>query len=162
MIRNIIILDDVGRHLFATNFGACHSLGEDSEALTGFISALHSFGHDLSGSGVDEIQFGDLYILLLHRQNLIFALTADDDAAEKNKVKLGIISDMFLKHYQAVLSNLSDSDVLDSFAEFEDLLLQNDLVMKNCGKLDDCSQCPNRTKSLPLDMISGPTNDTET
>ncbi|TXT56535.1 MAG: hypothetical protein BAJATHORv1_20124 [Candidatus Thorarchaeota archaeon] len=153
MIRNIIILDDAGTTLFIANFGECHSFGDNPESMAGFISALHSFGHDLSGSGVDEIQFGGLYLILLHRQDLIFAIAADDDAIDKHKMKLGHISDLFIETFDADLAKKTYRDDMSIFSSFRAYLLEKNLVMKNCGKNEDCSICPNRDKTLPLEDI---------
>ena len=78
MIRNLIIIDENSRTLLSANFGECHSLGEDNDMVSGFISAVHSFAKIVDAESVDEIQLGTLTFILMSKGNLVFALSADE------------------------------------------------------------------------------------
>ena len=75
MIRNLIIVDEEGRAILSANFGECHSLGEDNELVSGFISAVYSFSKMFEAESVDEIQLGALSFILMSKGNLVFALS---------------------------------------------------------------------------------------
>jgi hypothetical protein len=55
MIRNLLILDKNGRALLCSNFDECHSMCDNTEEISGFISALSSFGNYLSNEMLDEV-----------------------------------------------------------------------------------------------------------
>ncbi|MHA1290829.1 MAG: hypothetical protein ACTSPB_25880, partial [Candidatus Thorarchaeota archaeon] len=85
MIRNLIIINKEGRALLSTNFGECHSLGEDDVMVSGFISALHGFSKILEATTLDQIELGALTFILKAKGNLVFALSADDENISEHK-----------------------------------------------------------------------------
>ena len=56
MIRNIFIIKD-GIPLVIVNFGACHSLGEDDDLISGFIYVFGTFSRELTGDLIKTIDF---------------------------------------------------------------------------------------------------------
>ena len=92
MIRNLIIIDKHGRAILSANYGECHSIGDDDELISGFISAVYGFSKVLEAKTVDQIQLGTLTFILMARGNLVFALSADDDKTPDHKTTLVKIS----------------------------------------------------------------------
>ncbi|MHA2377787.1 MAG: hypothetical protein ACXADS_00755 [Candidatus Thorarchaeota archaeon] len=150
MIRNLSILDSEGQSLVTSYFGECHSLGDNPTLISGFISALHRMGQDLSGKGVDEIHIGDLYFVVLTDRDMIFAIAADDEEVEGNKVKLAQIADIFLERYGSVLWSHEDTTV---FKDFVPHLLDMGVVASSCGDYPDCEGCPKSVKTLPMEHV---------
>ena len=102
MIRNVIILDVDGQPIYTENFGECHSLPHESdmaEMLSGFISALYTFGKNLTGQGTSEVNFGSLRLLITTRRDIVFVLAVDDDLMEENKITLDRIAELFVVKY---------------------------------------------------------------
>ncbi|MFX0107593.1 MAG: hypothetical protein ACFE7R_04855 [Candidatus Hodarchaeota archaeon] len=153
MIRNLSILDSDGRSLVSSYFGECHSLGDNTNLISGFLSALHQMGQNLSGKGVDQISFGVLYFVLITERNLIFSVAADDGDIEANKVKLSQIADLFIERYGSILWDLDNRDDLSLFDEFVPYLLNLGVVAKSCGKYPDCMDCPDSKKTLPMEQV---------
>jgi hypothetical protein len=60
MIRNLVILDKNGRDLLSSNFGECHSFGDNDDMISGFISAIYTFSKMLSADTVSEIEMTGL------------------------------------------------------------------------------------------------------
>ena len=150
MIRNLIILDTRGRALLCTNFGECHSLSDDTEEVSGFLSALNSFVKILSTDGLDRIQLGGLRFILKSRQELIFAISADDEDTEKHKPTLAKIVDLFFDIYDTLLLGINEAINIEVFQDFPKYLVDHDILKLNCGKYVECKGCPNRDNSLPI------------
>lgn len=151
MIRNLIIIDKNGRALLSTNFGECHSFGEDNEMVTGFISAVYSFSKMFEAETVDEIQLGKLTFILMSKGNLVFALSADDEDSTVHKTTLVSIIDLFEKLYDDYYSMEVESDIDTTvFQEFPKFLVDQDILKPNCGKYAECEGCPNKERTLPL------------
>ena len=152
MIRNVIILDSTGSPILAKNFGECHSFPHEegmAEMLSGFISALFSFGKNLTGQDTSEVNFGSLHLFVIVRKDFIFVLAVDDNKTEENKTKLERIAELFFMLYS---ERINDDSTLDEslIQDFPEILLSQHLVQSNCGEYENCVGCPNSDKSLPL------------
>ncbi len=87
------------------------------------MSAVHSFGQMLSGSDVTEIQLGNLCLVLLQREGLIFALAVDVDGQQKeNEAKLLPIAGLFLLHYGDIIKRMEDLSDVSIFERFTQIL----------------------------------------
>lgn len=152
MIRNLSILDSEGQSLVTSHFGECHSLGNNPTLIGGLISALHKMGQNLSGKGVDEINFGEIYFVMLTERDLLFAIAADDEEVEENKVRLAQIADQFLDRYGSTLWSRND-DGSGVFQDFVPHLLDMGLVVNSCGDYPDCEGCPKSVRTLPIEQV---------
>ena len=150
MIRNLIIIDKDGRALLSTNFGECHSFGEDNEMVTGFISAVYSFSKMFEAESVDEIQLGTLTFILMTKDDLIFALSADDEDISAHKATLVSIIDLFEELYDYYSISVESDIDMAIFQEFPRFLVDQGILKPNCGKYTECEGCPNSEKTLPL------------
>lgn len=154
MIRNLIIIDENGRAILSANFGECHSLGEDNEMMSGFISAVHSFAKIVEAESLDAIELGTLSFILKSKGNLVFALSADDEDIIAHKKTLTTIIDLFEELYD-YYSMCVDSDIDTSvFQEFPKFLVDQDILKPNCGNYTECEDCPNSSKSLPVEEMT--------
>lgn len=152
MIRNVIILDVDGQPIYTENFGECHSLPHESdmaEMLSGFISALYTFGKNLTGQGTSEVNFGSLRLLITTRRDIVFVLAVDDDLMEENKITLDRIAELFVVKYNDQLLGGQSIDEA-KLHDFSQILVTQDMVQDNCGDFEDCSDCSNSNKSLPV------------
>ncbi len=150
MIRNLIIIDKDGRALLSANFGECHSLGKDSDLVSGFISAIYSFSKMFEAESVDEIQLGKLTFILMSKGNLVFALSADDEDITPHKVTLVSIIDLFEELYDYYSMSVESDIDMAIFQEFPKFLVDQDILKPNCGKYTECEGCPNSEETLPL------------
>ncbi|MFW9843477.1 MAG: hypothetical protein ACFFEV_02760 [Candidatus Thorarchaeota archaeon] len=153
MIRNLIIIDENSRAILSTNFGVCHSLGEDDEMVSGFISAVHAFSKLIDAESVDEIQLGTLTFILMSKGNLVFAVSADDNNLEEHRVTLTKIIDLFEDLYDYYTMCIQPDIDVAIFHEFPKFLVDQDILKPNCGNYIECEECPNSTKSLPLEEM---------
>ena len=150
MIRNLIIIDKDGRALLSTNFGECHSLGEDNGLVSGFISAIYSFSKMFEAESVDEIKLGKLSFILKSKGNLVFALSADDEDITPHKATLVSIIDLFEELYDYYSMSVESEINIAIFQEFPKFLVDQDILKPNCGKYTECEGCPNSEETLPL------------
>ncbi|MHA1481797.1 MAG: hypothetical protein ACTSQZ_10310 [Candidatus Thorarchaeota archaeon] len=121
MIRSVIVVSGSGENLYSQSFGATDD--DTTAALGGLVSAVHSFGQMLSGSEVTEIQLGNLCLVLLQRDGMIFALAVDVDGQQKeNEAKLLPIAGLFLLHYSDILKTMKDFSDVSIFDGFTQIL----------------------------------------
>jgi hypothetical protein len=154
MIRNLIIINKDGRALLSANYGECHSLGEDDELISGFVSAVHGFSKFLEAKSLDQIQLGTLTFILMAKGNLVFALSADDENNVEHKTTLVKIIDLFEDLYD-FYTVCVDSDIdIAVFKEFPKFLVDQNILARNCGNYRECEDCPNKKKSLPLEEMT--------
>ncbi len=154
MIRNLIIINENSRALLSANFGECHSLGEDNEMVSGFISAVHSFAKMVDAESVDEIQLGTLTFILMSKGNLVFALSADDENTVEHRTTLVRIIDLFEDLYDYYTVCVEPDIDIAIFREFPKFLVDQDILKPNCGNYTECEECPNSTKSLPVEDMT--------
>jgi hypothetical protein len=109
-------------------------------------------GQNLSGKGVDEIHFGEIYVVVLTDRDLLFAIAADDNEVEENKVRLAQIADLFLERYSSTLWSRDDDDS-GVFQDFVPHLLDKGLVVNSCGDYPDCEGCPKSVRTLPIEQV---------
>ena len=150
MIRNLIIIDKTGRTLLSSNFGECHSMSDDAEEISGFISALSSFGKYLSADMLNQIELSGLRFILKSRVDLIFAISADDDNTEVHSTTLNKIIGLFADIYDSFSYGIEDEIDTAVYQDFPKFLVNQKILKLNCGKYIECEGCPNRDDSLPL------------
>lgn len=154
MIRNLIIIDKNGRALLSTNFGECHSLGEDNEMISGFISAVYSFSKIFEAESVDAIQLGALSFILMNKGTLVFALSADDEDPAAHKATLVTVIELFEELYDYYSMSVESDIDTAIFQEFPKFLVDQGILKPNCGKYIECEGCPNSEKTLPLRKLT--------
>ena len=154
MIRNLIIINRDGRALLSANFGECHSLGEDDEMVSGFISALYGFGKMLDATTLDQIQLGNLTFVLMAKGDLVFALSADDENIPQHKTTLVQIIDLFEDLYDYYTVCVEPDIDIAIFQEFPKFLVDQEILQPNCGNYTQCEECPNSTRSLPVEEMT--------
>ena len=128
MIRNLIIIDENGRALLTANYGECHSLGENNDMISGFISAVYGFAKVVDSTTVDEIQLGNLTFILISKGNLVFALSMDDKNLTEHQKTLTKIIDLFedlYDYYSMCVTSDIDRSV---FAEFPKFLVDQGIL----------------------------------
>jgi hypothetical protein len=150
MIRNLLILDKNNRALLCSNFGECHSLCDNPEEISGFISALSAFGRALSADSLNEISLSGLSFLIMPKEQLIFSISADDDNTEVYRETLIEIIDLFADIYDTFSFGIEDEIDTLVYQEFPKFLVDQGVLKLNCGKYAECKGCPNSEKSLPL------------
>lgn len=154
MIRNLVILDKNGHSLLSANFGDCHSLGDDDVMISGFVGAIFTFSKMLSPDSVNEIGLGALSFMLLSQGDLIFALSSDDKTDQTNRTTLRQIADLFVDRYGSVVPDRNEEINPMAFRSFPQYLVKMGVLKPNCGKYDECVNCENRRKSLPLEELT--------
>ena len=119
-------------------------MDDDDSVVSGFISALHSFSKMLSAGDLNEIKLGSLSFFLTNQSDFVFAVSADDDRRDVNKTKLGKIAVLFTKLYSEPHGSA------DKIARFKEHLVEEGILERNCGKHEDCADCENSRRSLPV------------
>ncbi|MGY5881547.1 MAG: hypothetical protein RTV31_14955 [Candidatus Thorarchaeota archaeon] len=154
MIRNLIIINKDGRALLSANFGECHSFGEDDEMVSGFISALNGFSKMLEATTLDQIELGTLTFILMAKGNLVFALSADDESIPEHKSTLLRIIALFEDLYDYYTVCVEPDIDVAIFQEFPKFLVDQEILQPNCGNYTECEECPNSTRSLPVEEMT--------
>jgi hypothetical protein len=154
MIRNLVILDRNGRHLLSSNFGECHSFGDNDSMVSGFISAIYAFSKMLSMDTVSEIELGSLSFMLASKGDLVFALSSDDKTDQTDRVVFRQIMDLFVSRYGSVIPDADEEIDTMAFRAFPQYLVKMDMLKPNCGRYDECANCENREKSLPFHELT--------
>lgn len=150
MIRNLLILDKNDRALLCSNFGECHSLCDKQEEISSFIGALSSFGRALSADTLNEISLSNLRFLIMPKEELIFSISADDDDIDSHRKTLIEIIDLFSDIYDSFSCGIEDEIDIAVYQEFPKFLVDQGILKLNCGKYQECEECPNKENSLPL------------
>ncbi len=65
--------------------------------------------------------------------------------------KVKRITEMFNKEYAVWLEKFNGN--ITPFQNFGDLLIHEQIAVKNCGKHQDCIECGNNSLSLPVQQI---------
>ena len=154
MIRNLVILDKNGRSLLSANFGECHSYGDNDALISGFISAIYMFSKTLHADAVNDVELGPISFMLVSQGDLIFALSADDKDEPTNRATLRQIVNLFISRYGSVLPDREEELDIMAFYTFPQYLVKQGILKPNCGKYDECVDCENSKKSLPLEEIT--------
>ena len=127
MIRSVIVVSSSGENLYSQSFGGTDE--DATAALGGLVSAVHSFGQMLSGTEVTEILLGNLCLVLLQREGMIFALAVDVDGHQKeNEAKLLPIAGLFLLHYSATVKMIEDFSDVSIFEGFTQILRNSEYL----------------------------------
>jgi hypothetical protein len=125
-------------------------MSDDAEEISGFISALSSFGKYLSSDDLNQIDLSGLRFILMSRVDLIFAISADDDNTQEHSVILTKIIELFADIYDSFSFGIEDEIDTSVYREFPKFLVDQKILKLNCGKYVECEGCPNRDDSLPL------------
>jgi hypothetical protein len=80
---------------------------------------------------------------------LIVVLAVDDDNNDANKMKLNTIAELIVNRYNQSISE-NRSLTTSSFEDFSQALRVKGIVQDNCGDYEDCVDCPNNSKSIPV------------
>jgi hypothetical protein len=104
----------------------------------------------LSTDGLDRIQLGGLRFMLKSRQDLIFAISTDDEDTEEHKSTLAKIVDLFYDIYDSLWLGINEEIDTAVFQDFPKYLVDHNVLKLNCGKYVECKGCPNSDNSLPL------------
>lgn len=153
MIRNLLILDKNGRALLCSNFGECHSLCDNTEEISGFISALSTFGQAISADALNEISLSGLHFMLMPKEDLIFSISADDDT-ETHRAILSQIVGLFADLYDSFSCGIEEEIDTSVYQEFPKFLVDQGILQLNCGKYVECNDCPNSKNSLALQKMT--------
>jgi hypothetical protein len=94
MIHNIYILQRDGLCVLHRKYG---SLEADEDLVSGFLSALSSFGKNISGKEVESVIFDDKKFVSITSENLIFVSYCDTKDEVRNM--LANIREDFIKSY---------------------------------------------------------------
>jgi hypothetical protein len=148
LIRNIFIIKD-GVALVKLNFGKCHSIQENQNLVTGFISGLVSFSKEAIGSSIKTMTVDKYIFYFLKKEQqsglLYVIVSEEDDEPEKIQFKMKKIADLFFERYGSKIENFDGE--ISRFNEFKELLIEMNLAKKNCGGRPECEGCPNSSKS---------------
>ncbi|MGQ9721015.1 MAG: hypothetical protein ACUVXA_06810 [Candidatus Jordarchaeum sp.] len=123
MIHNFYLLKKSGECVIHRKYG---SLETDENLVSGFLSAMFSFGRNISGRNIESVLLDDKKFVYVCSDEVIFAAYTDRDDMIKNK--LDELSELFLKEY----GNLENWDGdRDKFVEF---LPKLDAIFGAAGK----------------------------
>ncbi|WXG40198.1 MAG: hypothetical protein WED07_05145 [Candidatus Freyarchaeum deiterrae] len=123
MIHNIYILQREGLCVLHRKYG---SLEADEDLVSGFLSAMTSFGKNISGKEVESVIFGDKKFVSIPSEHLIFVSYCDTGDEVKNV--LSNVRDNFIKSY----GNLQGWD--GERGAFESFLTKLDEIVGSRGK----------------------------
>jgi hypothetical protein len=123
MIHNIYILQRDGMCVLHRKYG---SLEADEDLVSGFLSALTSFGKTISGKEVESVNFGDKKFVTVPSENLLFVSYCDRDDEVKNT--LVSIRDHFINSYGSLQGWNGERSI------FEDFLAKVDNIVGSKGK----------------------------
>ncbi len=145
MIRNLFVIKN-SLLLVSENLGACHSLSQNEDLVSSFLTAINSISNLISGSSLKNIDLGD-FTLYFHEEpkdsKILLVAIADINDKEKDvNDKLRKIATFFLDKYNHNLVNFNGER--SQFQDFKRFLIANKLVEKTCRKKANCEDCSNR------------------
>ncbi|MEM2133673.1 MAG: hypothetical protein QW261_03470 [Candidatus Jordarchaeaceae archaeon] len=94
MIHNFYLLRRSGECIIHRKYG---SLETDENLVSGFLSAMFSFGRNISGQSIESVLLDDKKFVYVCNDDIIFA--AYTDRQDEIKSKLESISQEFTKNY---------------------------------------------------------------
>ena len=95
----------------------CKIVGDDTDLLGCFVSAMESFSKQLGQKGVKQVEMSNLKLLMFEKEPIlvVFALDLTDDVKEYQK-KISICTNTFLKKYKTELKkNINQIELFKSF-----------------------------------------------
>nr|MDO8077225.1 hypothetical protein [Candidatus Freyarchaeota archaeon] len=110
MIHNIYILRRDGLCILHRKYG---SLEADEDLVSGFLSALTSFGKNISGKEVESVILGDKKFVSIPSEHLIFVSYCD--TTDEVKDVLTEIKDAFISSFGSLLWWNGDRDTFKEF-----------------------------------------------
>lgn len=151
MIRNIFIIKN-GIPLVVINFGACHSLGNDDDLISGFIYVFGTFSRELTGDMIKIIDF-ESYKMYFYEDktnlDLLFVFIYEVNIKSKAiEFKIRKVVSLFNEKYSQRISEFDGN--ITYFNDFKNILLEMNLAQKNCGGHPECEGCSNSNKTLSL------------
>ena len=79
--------------------------------------------------------------------NILTVILSDSiDESELINYKIRKIDSIFKERYSESINHFDGN--VNIFSSFKDLLIEMNLTKRNCGEHPECSNCPNRVKSL--------------
>ncbi|MBN2230322.1 MAG: hypothetical protein JW779_12105 [Candidatus Thorarchaeota archaeon] len=128
MIRNILVVAQHGRLVYAHEFDPHESLKWSIKGVGSLVSALHSIIPLLSGgNSIRKVKLDDDYLLIQSSDKLVFALSADERCTEEHEKKLKFIVDNFTSQYEDLIPFIDENSDLEVFNDFTDVLNQSNL-----------------------------------
>nr|MDO8079869.1 hypothetical protein [Candidatus Freyarchaeota archaeon] len=123
MIHNFYLLKKSGECIIHRKYG---SLETDEHLVSGFLSAMFSFGRSISGCNIESVLLDDKKFIYVIKDDIILAAYTDRDDMVKDKLQ--DLSQEFTKTY----GNLENWDGdRDRFADFQ---LKLDEIFGETGK----------------------------
>ncbi len=110
MIHNFYILKKSGECIIHRKYG---SLETDENLVSGFLSAMFSFGRNISGRNIESVLLDDKKFVYVCNEEVIFAAYTDRDDMIKDKLE--DLCEEFIKAYGALENWDGDRD---RFVEF--------------------------------------------
>ncbi len=123
MVHNFYLFRKSGECVISRDYG---NPEVDEDLISGFLSAMFSFGRNISGSNIESVLLKDKKLVFLVNDNLIFGAYADRDETVKNKLET--ISDEFIEKYGNLEDWSGDRDL------FVDFLPRLDEIFGGLGK----------------------------
>jgi hypothetical protein len=126
-------------------FGKCHTIQKNDLIITGFLDALTNFAEQTFGSAVQQVKL-EKYTILVRRNNrkgVVTAFILDSDAeVESEKKKMEKAVKLFDEQFGSEADSFHGRNTAQ-FETFRNLLLDEKIAKYNCGKSEDCGDCPN-------------------
>lgn len=110
MIHNIYILQRDGMCVLHRKYG---SLEADEDLVSGFLSALTSFGKSISGKEVESVNFGDKKFVTVPSENLLFVSYCDKEDEVRNM--LVNIKEHFINSYGSLQGWDGERSIFEGF-----------------------------------------------
>ncbi|MEM2144263.1 MAG: hypothetical protein QW279_02805 [Candidatus Jordarchaeaceae archaeon] len=142
MIHNIYILKRDGVCILHRKYG---SLEADEDLVSGFLSALTSFGKTISGKEVESVNFGDKKFVTVPSEHLLFVSYCDKE--DEVRSLLTKIRDHFINSYGPLQEWNGERSI------FEDFLNKIDKIVGAEGKEGNFSF--NETEELLNNLKEG-------
>ena len=123
MLHNVYIFRDDGICLFTKTYG---SIETDEAIVSGFLSAISSFGEQIGTASLKRLDFGNYRIILINTgENLITAGVIDkDDDVFVMETALKRLAFDFQSYYKNVKDSAVSNSLFDGYSENADEILQ--------------------------------------
>ncbi|MFX1336994.1 MAG: hypothetical protein ACFFDK_00135 [Promethearchaeota archaeon] len=145
MIQNLFVVKD-GIALVNQNFGECHSLTQDIDLITSYISALQMISEEITGSSMRSINFDEITFHFYKDTNklgLFYILVVDiNDNQGDISNKIRKISELFNQLYFQKIEHFNGN--ISQFENFGEILIEKNIAQINCGENSECVSCSNR------------------
>ena len=153
MIRNVIILSNLGNPLFHQYFGECYSFGNNEKMIMEFYDTIIMLADQVDSKEEKIYDFGDEIMGFHLDENNIYAIISDTTEDKGNILnKAEKIAKIFTEKYgtEMIETNIDQS----LFNDFRNTLIELEITQKNCGDHEECSDCQNNGNELDIGVIS--------